>query len=64
MNIETEARRFWSAAFFIRRAPDRDHREAVRILRFVTNTSTGRVHDRALALLREINEQQSSIPEN
>lgn len=52
---------FWSAAYFIRRAPYRSHLIAIRTLDQVAAYSTGKVRERAVAILREINEQPTRI---
>lgn len=52
--LSEKARQFWSAVWFIRRGPDRDRAEAVKILRHVHDTSTGMIHDRAEELLKGI----------
>jgi hypothetical protein len=51
--LEIRAKQFWSAAHFLRRAPNRDHAIAVKILRQVAR-ATGPVQCRAATLLREI----------
>lgn len=54
MNLRTDTRKFWCAAYFYRRAPDRDTSMAVKVLEHVATTTTGAVRDRAETMLREI----------
>lgn len=51
---EIRAKAFWSAAFYLRRAPERNPAIALKVLGQVAEQSTGQVRDRADALLREI----------
>lgn len=45
------AKRFWSAAYFLRRAPLRDRSVAVSILRALVNSPFGPVKRRAVEIL-------------
>jgi hypothetical protein len=54
--LERWTLQFWSAAYFYRRALDRDRKKAVLALVDVAENSTGTVFDRAISLLKEINE--------
>ena len=53
--IDLATLKFWNAALFIRRAPDRDQNLAQRVLRDVAKTTTGTLHQRATELMKEPN---------
>ncbi|MGY4333173.1 hypothetical protein ACVWWG_007590 [Bradyrhizobium sp. LB7.2] len=48
------ARQFWSAAFFYRRAPDRNRATAIMVLTTLSTSTTGIVQSRAADILKEI----------
>lgn len=50
------ARQFWSAAYFYRRAPDRDRSTAIKVLEMISTTTTGIVQSRAADIMKEIND--------
>ena len=52
--LSESAQLFWSAVWFIRRGPERDKADAVKVLRHVHDTTTGIIHDRADELLKGI----------
>lgn len=52
--LDEQARDFWSAAYYYRRARDRDTSTAVKILRRIHETATGLIHDRAEEILKGI----------
>lgn len=52
-SLALRTRNFWCAAYFLRRAPDRDRTIAVKALAQVATMTTGKVHDRAITILRE-----------
>lgn len=54
MPLPDLARDFWCAAYFYRRAPDRNPTTAIRILRHIAANETGPVQSRADTLLKEI----------
>lgn len=58
MTLADRTRKFWSAAFFLRRAPDRNRSIPIKVLEQVARTTTGRVHDRAITLLKDINDDE------
>lgn len=60
MSVESDARKFWIAAFFYRRALDRDRRTALAVLMQLAQSATGKAQSRALTLLREIHERNSN----
>lgn len=60
MTFADQVRSYWCAAYLIRRAPDRNLGSARAILQQVAKSSTGRVHDNAKALLKEIDVQHSN----
>lgn len=47
-------RKFWCAAYFYRRAPDRDRSIAIKVLEQVTVTPAGKVQSRAATMLKDI----------
>lgn len=55
-DLAENTRKFWSAAYFYRRAPKPRSNLAVSILRHVAETTTGKVQSRAETLLREISD--------
>lgn len=63
MTVESDARKFWCAAFFYRRAPDRDRRPALAVLMRLAHSSTGKAQSRALNLLRDIHNGTSTAAE-
>lgn len=63
MTLDDSTRKFWSAAYFYRRAQDRDQSLAVKVLEQVARSTTGRVYERAITLLEEIdNDSKSPCP--
>lgn len=48
------AKQFWSAAYFYRRAPDRDRATAIKVLDFLSATATGIVQSRAADMMKDI----------
>ena len=52
--LDELTKRFWSAAWFIRRAPIRDKAIAVRILRQLHASSSGAISERAGEILKGI----------
>ena len=54
-DVEDKAKKFWCAAFLIRRAPGRDNSTAVAALKEVTDTATGKLQSRAADMLKEHN---------
>jgi len=52
-SIDLATLKFWNAALFTRRAPDRDQNLARRVLVDVAKHSTGTLHQRATELLKE-----------
>lgn len=53
VSLSERAKQFWSAAYYIRRAPHRDHEKARKILAHVAMNTTGKISDRAIKLLKE-----------
>ncbi len=60
--IAETIKQFWSAAFFYRRAPDRNRDKAILVLNHVRNTATGKVQSRAANLLKEIEHDTDNPP--
>lgn len=58
-NLADEARQFWSAALFHRRAPGRDRSTAVRIIRRLTTSPIGRIAGLAQSMLKEIENERT-----
>lgn len=58
--IADEAKQFWSAALFWRRAKDRDARTAIRIINHLTKSLAGPIAARARKLKKEIEHERSS----
>lgn len=58
--LDLTMKRFWSAAYFIRRGQDRDKSIAVKILQQLAQTATGPVQRRAEEILREADGKQST----
>lgn len=56
--LATEAKRLWSAAFFYRRAPERDQTIAIRILTDLTQSRFSKIAGPARSLLEEIDHEQ------
>lgn len=54
-DLAERTRAYWSAAYYRRRAPDRDPTLPDKILADVARNSTSRLHDLALATMRETN---------
>jgi len=54
-SIDLSTLKFWNAALFIRRAPERDQSIAQRVLRDVVKHSTGTLNQRATELMKEPN---------
>lgn len=54
LSLADRTRNFWSAATYLRRAPDRDPTVAVKVLQQVARVTSGRVQARAANLLKEI----------
>ncbi|MGJ5032256.1 hypothetical protein ACQR1I_35840 [Bradyrhizobium sp. HKCCYLS2038] len=54
MTSADTARRFWSAAFYYRRAPDRDRSTAVMVLTDLSTSASGIVQSRAADIMKEI----------
>lgn len=52
------AKQFWSAAYFYRRAPDRDRAKAIEVLDFLRTNATGIVQFRAAVMMKDINNEQ------
>ena len=59
MTPADSARKFWCAAFFYRRARDRNPSLAIKVLEQVARATTGPIHDRAATLLKDINDHES-----
>lgn len=62
MTLADRTRKFWSASFFYRRAPERNQSITIKVLEQVARTTTGLVHDRATALLKDINDRKPPCP--
>ena len=58
--IASEARQFWSAAMFWRRAPHRNRTKAVEIIRHLTTSPIGRIAGLAQSMLKEIENERDS----
>lgn len=56
------AKQFWSAAFFYRRAPDRDRTTAIKVLEFLSTTTTGIVQSRAAEIMKDVNHVTDQYP--
>lgn len=52
--IRLEAQRFWNAAIFIRRAPDRDQSIAVKIIERTARSKHKPLRERAIQILKEV----------
>ena len=61
-DLELHTQHFWTAASFRRRAPDRDQTYVRKVLGNVAINSTGRLHKRAVAILREIDSVSDNEP--
>ncbi len=57
VTLETWCMRYWNAALFIRRAPDRDHKMAWRIVHDIISNAPAKITDRAYELL-EVQENE------
>lgn len=55
-DLAEQAKQFWSAAYFVRRAPERDHSIAVKVLENLYLNAPGPIQDRADKLLVEIHD--------
>jgi hypothetical protein len=53
MTLTDEARQFWSAAYFLRQATNRDRSQAVKVLRHLSRTAQGTIAAKAVAVLAE-----------
>jgi hypothetical protein len=53
-SLSDDARKFWNAALFIRRAPDRDLGLALKVLEQLSRTTTGKVRNRTETLLKDM----------
>lgn len=62
MTSADTARKFWSAAYFYRRAPDRDRTNAVKVLLAISIATTGPVQRRAATLMKEIEDGTDNHP--
>lgn len=62
MTLAVRTRKFWCAAFFYRRAGNRDRSIAVKVLEQLVPVATGTVQRRAATLLREINHGTDQYP--
>lgn len=51
--LEDRTRRFWCAAYYLRRGQDRDKSIAVTVLQQITKIATGTVQTRAADTLKE-----------
>lgn len=58
MSLAVEAKKLWSAAFYYRRARDRDQTIAIRILTDLTQSRFSRIAGPARSLLEEIDHEQ------
>lgn len=58
--IADEAKKFWSAALFWRRAQDRDRKLAIRIITHLTKSLAPQIAARARSLKKEIERERSS----
>ncbi len=54
--LAVEARKFWSAAYFYRRAKGRDRRVALIIIRDLTKSPLPRIASLAVSMMEEIRE--------
>ena len=62
VQISVQAKQFWSAAYFIRRAPHRDRSNAIKVLEHLHVNATGAIQNRADKLLVEIhNDKQPPV---
>ena len=59
MSLVDDARKFWIAAYFVRRTKDREAVLAVRVLRHLARSSNGTISTRADAVLVEYEDEQS-----
>jgi hypothetical protein len=50
-------KRFWFAAFFIRRGQCRDRSIAIATLRQLSETATGKVQGRAAEIMKDLNDE-------
>lgn len=50
MSVHFDIKPFWAAAYFVRRAPNRDQTNAMRVLRHLSVNGKGLVRIRAQAL--------------
>lgn len=53
---------YWSAAKFLRRAPDRDNTTALNVMRHIAKITTGTVQSRAIAALKEFDHGTDEQP--
>ena len=56
--LDERAKQFWSAAYFIRRAKDRDRSTAIKILEHLSVNAPGVIQERADQLLARIHNEQ------
>ncbi len=61
-DLAEQAKRLWSASFYVRRGHDRDRSIAIAILKQLTLNATGKVQNRAALMLKEIDGEQSDSP--
>ena len=59
-DLETLTVQFWNAAKFHRTAPDRDQANARKVLGNVAIHSHGKLHSRAVAILKEFDHDSST----
>ena len=60
MTIADDARKFWSASQFWRRAPDRDRSIAVKIINDLSTSHRPSIARRALALLEKMQNEPAN----
>ena len=60
MTDANSARQFWSAAYYYRRALDRDRTKAIEVLDFLRTTAPGIVQFRAAVMMKEIEHESDS----
>lgn len=61
-SLSERAKQFWSAAYFIRRAPDRDPSTAIKILEHLHVNAAKPISDRADEILVEIHNGTDKQP--
>lgn len=62
LSLADRTRNFWSASFYLRRAPERDPAVAILALKQVASIATGTVQKRAAILLRDFDHGTDEHP--